>query len=244
MILLEHVDTAFGTIRITSDRSGAVTYYQEECFQSQVDADGVSTCPYIHVMKDLCLSVRPERVLLIGGAGGSLATLLHRAGCAVTMVDVNAYAFTLARRYFQLPAEVECVEADGYAYLLESDRRFDAVAVDAFNARGVIPPQLRRRSFFRLLKEALGQGVMVMNVLTCHDLDTEADRIARTMEAAGLSARLYDWPGRQDRNTLLTGWLSGLLNGGAAAGPSLPPVPGPAWLQKELRGLTCRAPTP
>ncbi|MBY0406641.1 MAG: hypothetical protein K2Q01_03035, partial [Rickettsiales bacterium] len=207
MIILESVDTPFGHIKIMqSNKDGTTTYYQGECFQSQVNTEGVSTCAYIHVMKEVMLSAKPKSVLLIGGAGGSLATLLHRAGCDVTMVDVNDYAFTLAKRYFQLPVGVECIASDGFAYLQGSDKKFDAIAVDAFNGRGVIPPQMRKKDFFRLLKEAVGEnGVAVMNVMTSHDLDMEPDRIAERMNAAGLPVVLYDWPGYKDRNTLVTG---------------------------------------
>lgn len=237
MILLENVDTPFGNIKIIeSSKDGSITYYQGECFQSQVDKKGTSTCAYIHVMKDVVLSAKPASVLLIGCAGGSLATLLSRAGCQVTMVDINDYAFTLARRYFQLPDDVECVVSDGYAYLSSSDRHFDAIAVDAFSGTGVIPVQMRKKDFFRLSREAMSpSGVIAMNVMTSHDLDMEADRIAQKMEEAGLPVVLYDWSGVQDRNTIVTG--------GAVAPLRFPLGHEPAWLQKELKGITCRANT-
>lgn len=234
MILLENVDTPFGNIKIMqSNKDGTVTYYQGECFQSQIDKKGVSTCAYIHIMKDAILSAAPKSVLLIGSAGGTLATLLHRAGCDVVLVDVNDYAFTLARRYFQLPREVECVVGDGYTYLHDSYRTFDAIGVDAFNGKGIIPVQMRKKEFFRLVKEALPPaGVVTMNVMTTHDLDLDADRIAHKMSAAGMPVVLYDWPGIQDRNTLVTG--------GAVPPLQLPNDSQPQWLQKELKGITCR----
>ncbi len=235
MILLENVDTPFGNIKIIeSEKDGTVTYYQGECFQSQVDAKGTSTCAYIHVMKDVVLSVKPKSVLVIGSAGGTLATLLHRAGCKVTMVDVNDYAFVLARRYFQLPDKVECVTSDGFAYLRDTTKAFDAIAVDAFDGKGVIPVQMRKREFFRLVQDAIGEtGTVVMNVMTSHDLDMEADRIGQKMQNAGLPVVMYDWPGVQDRNTL--------VSGGYAAPLQLPGGHEPAWLQKELKGITCRS---
>ena len=235
MIVLENVDTAYVNIKIIeSEKDGSITYYQGEIFQSQIDKKGVSTCAYVHVMKDIMMSVKPKRVLLIGCAGGSLATLMHREGCEVVMVDVNDYAFTLAKRYFQLPAEVQCVAADGYAYVLESTELFDAIAVDAFNGRGVIPAQMRKKDFFRLIAEAIGkESVVVMNVMTAHDLDREADRIAEKMQSANLPVVLYDWPGEQDRNTLVTG--------GRVAPLRFLKDSQPQWLQKELKGIICRA---
>lgn len=235
MILLENVDTPFGNIKIIqSNKDGTITFYQGEVFQSQVDKKGTSTCAYIHAMKDIMLAGKPKRALVIGCAGGTLATLLHREGCSVTLVDVNDYAFTLARRYFKLPKAVECITADGYTYLRESDLPFDAIAVDAFNGRGVIPPSMRKKEFFRLVKDAIGNsGVVVMNVMTAHDLDREADRIAEKMAQANMPVLLYDSPGQQDRNTLVTGGAVPLL--------TWPQGGEPEWLQQELKAFTCRA---
>jgi len=234
MELLEDVDTPHGNIKILeSNKDGTITYYQGECFQSQIDKHGTSTCAYIHVMKNVMMSVKPKRVLLIGSAGGTLATLLHREGCQVTLLDINAYAFTLAKRYFQLPDGVQCLEYDGYAYLQTSNESFDAIAIDAFNDKGIIPLQLRKKAFFRLCREAVGKnGVVVMNVMTAHDLDLEADRIAEKMIEAGMPVVLYDWSGTQDRNTLVTA--------GQAVPLQIPMGNEPAWLKKELKGISCR----
>lgn len=235
MLVLEDVYTPHGNIKIMqSEKDGTITYYQGECFQSQIDREGTSTCAYIHVMKEVLMACKPRRVLVIGSAGGTLATLLHRSGCAVTMVDINAYAFTLARRYFQLPPEVECIEADGFDFLLTTRAHYDAIAVDAFNGKGIIPLQMRKKDFFRLSRELVGdKGAIVMNVMTTHDLDMSADRIAQKMSDAGFPVVLYDWPGIQDRNTLVTG--------GALPVLQFPSGQEPAHVRKEMQGITCRA---
>ena len=234
MIVLEDVHTPYGNIKIMeSQKEGIITYYQGDCFQSQIDSNGTSTCAYIHVMKDVMLAAKPKRALVIGSAGGTLATLLHRAGCAVTMLDINAYAFTLARRYFQLPDAVECIEADGFDFLQSTDIPFQAIAVDAFNAKGIIPLQMRKKDFFRFAREAVGeQGVVVMNVMTAHDLDMDADRIAQKMAEASLPVVLYDWPGVQNRNTLIAG--------GNIPQLTFPNGTEPPEVQKEFKGITCR----
>src|SRR3989442_624287 len=98
MILLEELDTEFGNIRITlSKHDGAYTYYQNGCFHSQANSDGISTCAYVHVMYKIIKQSGAQRVLMIGCAGGTLATMLHRLGCQVTVVDINPYAFTIAK---------------------------------------------------------------------------------------------------------------------------------------------------
>jgi protein-L-isoaspartate O-methyltransferase len=68
---------------------------------------------YVHVMYSIIKQSNAENVLMICGASGMLATMLYRSGCHVTAVDINPHAFTLAKKYFQMPDEVECVVGDG-----------------------------------------------------------------------------------------------------------------------------------
>src|SRR3954468_18870292 len=117
MILLEEIDTEFGNIKIMrSKRDGTCSYYQEECFHSQINAEGISTCGYVHVMYSIIKQAKARRVLMIGCAGGTLATMLHNAGCEVTVVDINPHAFTLGKRYFKMPEAVKCAVGDGVAF--------------------------------------------------------------------------------------------------------------------------------
>ena len=114
MILLEELDTKFGNIKIMrSKRDGSVLYHQEECFHSLANTEGVSICAYVHVMYNIIRQSGAQNILMIGCAGGTLATMLHRIGCNVTVVDINSASFKLARKYFQMPKEIECILGDG-----------------------------------------------------------------------------------------------------------------------------------
>lgn len=149
MVLLEELDTDFGNIKIMrSKRDGTCSYYQETCFHSQINAEGESTCGYVHVMYSVIRQSQARRVLMIGCAGGTLATMLHRLGCNVTAVDVNPHSFTLAKKYFRMPEEIECVVDDGWSYLRNTRSRYDAIAIDAFNSDGAIPEHFTTDAFF------------------------------------------------------------------------------------------------
>lgn len=140
MMLLEALDTEFGHIKIVKNPSdGRITYYQNMCFHSQATAEGVSTCAYVHVMFEVLRHASPRRVLALGCAGGTLATMLSRLGCEVTMVDINPHAFVFAKRYFQLPDSVECVAEDGRQFIARTQQVYDAIAIDVFDEQGVIP---------------------------------------------------------------------------------------------------------
>ncbi len=234
MILLEDLDTEFGNIKIMrSKRDGTYSYYQEACFHSQINSDGVSTCGYVHVMYSIIRQSQARRVLMIGCAGGTLATMLHKEGCEVTVVDINPYAFDLAKRYFKMPEVVECVVSDGVAYLLKTGKRYDAIAIDAFDSDGTVPEQFTTEDFFTVVREVLDPfGVVAVNIMVAHDLDMLGDRIAMNMEATNLPAVLFDQPGRPDRNVIIAGGVVDYVQIASSRKP--------VWVRHELRGIVRR----
>ena len=84
---------------------------------------------------------------MIGCGGGTLATMLSRRGVAVTLVDIDPLSFEIARRYFHMPAAVECHAQDGADFLRRRSERYDAIVLDAF-ADAAIPPQSSEYRFF------------------------------------------------------------------------------------------------
>ncbi len=153
---------------------------------------------------------RPRHVLLIGCAGGTLATMLSRSGIRVTVVDINPVAFEIARRYFHLPAAVECRVSDGAAYLRQTIR-YDAIVLDAFSHE-IIPAHFRKAGFFRLVKARLNRGgIFLVNITVFDDDDPKPDRIARTMKTVWRSVRLLDSDGFENRNAVaMAGAVGGL----------------------------------
>lgn len=235
MLLLEELNTEFGNIRITrSKQTGFCTYYQGSCCHSQADTEGVSTCAYIHAMYSAIKQSGAHHILMVGCAGGSLATMLHRSGCDVTVVDINPHAFDLAKRYFHMPEGIECVVGDGWSYILENAHRYDAIALDAFQSDATIPESFTNGIFFYRVGQMLqDQGILVMNVLTDNDLDLQADQIALHMEGAGMPAILFDQPGRIDRNTIVVGGNKSLC---------IPSGQEPEWIRQELGRFMRRNP--
>lgn len=236
MLLLEELDTEFGNIKIMRSRSdGTYTYYQDSCFHSQATAEGISTCGYVHVMHSIIKQSAAQNVLMIGCAGGTLATMLHRSGCKVTVADINPHAFTLAKKYFQMPEEIECIVEDGRNYLLKTGKRFDAIAIDAFNTDATVPEQFTTEEFFQMVSKVLiSCGVVAMNVMIAHDFDMLADRIALNMECAGLPTILFDWQGRNDRNIIIAS--------GAVEQMQIRAYKKPSFVRREVQGIIRRTP--
>ena len=235
MLVLEEIDTEFGNIKILRSKSdGGCSYYQGLCLHSQINEDGVSMCGYVHVMYSVIRQSQALRVLMIGCAGGTLGTMLHRLGCKVTVVDINPHAFTLARKHFRMPGDITCVVDDGWSYLLKTGHHYDAIAIDAFSSDGRIADELTGEDCFRIMKEVLDpSGVVVMNVLPEHDLDMLGDRVASNMESAGLPSVIFDRPGKGSRNVVIAG--------GAVGHIQIVSSRKPACVRQELHGIIRRS---
>ena len=165
-----------------NNATGTVTFWQKLLNQSAADRDGISLADYIHAMYGFLRQTKARNVLMIGCGGGTLATMLNRAGVRVTIVDIEARAFEIARHYFQMPENVECHVADGAAFLRRYVDRYDAIVLDAYGDGG-IPKHFLTSRFFDLVKSRLAprNALFMINVMVANDEDRTPDRIARTM---------------------------------------------------------------
>lgn len=160
MKVLSRRHEAGRSVRVVESKSdGSRLYFDGPALYTHVDAQGGNLLTYISAMGRV-LAGAPT-VLLLGTAGGALATQLSRAGAAVTAVDDWLTAFELARRWFHLPDNVECVHADALALLRETDRRWAAVAIDVFH--GVeIPDEFLTTDVGQLLTKVVQPGGLIV----------------------------------------------------------------------------------
>jgi spermidine synthase len=227
-----------GHVIVQDNRSGRVSYWQKEYHQSASDARGVSTADYIHAMYAFLRQARSKDVLMIGCGGGTLATMLHGQGVAVTIVDIHKLSFDIARDYFHLPADIPCHVADGIAYLRKHRRRHDAIVLDAFGEGGM-PEKFKSGAFFRLAESRLKvHGAMfLMNVIVDDDDDSTPDDLVRIMRQQWRKVRLLDTDGWVDRNAVIA---AGAVTKLKKPRLLLPPSPGGPKLVRELAILDWR----
>ena len=223
---------------IRDDQTGKVSYWQGEYHQSAADRSGISTADYIHAMYFFLMQAQTRDVLMIGCGGGTLATMLHRSGVEVMVVDLHKFSFDIARKYFQLPQAVACHVADGIQYLKANPRRHDAIVLDAFGEGGM-PDAFFEPSFFKLAHKRLKprNSLFLMNVIVEDDDDRTPDILVRAMRAQWGRVRLLDTDGWTDRNAVIA---AGAVTNLKKPKVLMPPRPGGAKMEKELAILDWR----
>jgi len=220
------------------NRTGGISYWQAQDHQSVADRLGVSLAEYIHALFGLAMQKRPRHVLMIGCGGGTLATMLSRAGVAVTLVDIDPLSFEIARRYFHMPETVECHARDGANFLRRRATRYDAIVLDAF-ADEVIPPHFLKKDFFRLVKSRLKRGgLFLVNIVVLNDDDPVPDCIAHAMKEVWRNVRLLDADGFENRNAVV---MAGSVESLKRPHLRMPPSVGARALAKELGQLSFRS---
>jgi len=204
MIELSSNSSEHGAVRIfRSQRRASHIYMHGDSYQSEADCYGISLASYIHAIYGLICQTDARSVLLVGCAGGTLATMLSLGDCEITAIDVNPIAFEFARRFFCLPGSVECCVADGLDYLRGAGRFFDVVVLDAYDG-STIPDHLTSRHFLQFVRSSLNSGgAFFANVHMCNDADRARNALAASAADVWPNVRILDTPGNIDRNAIV-----------------------------------------
>ncbi len=236
--MTHRIVVAPGHYIIRDRNNGKVSYWQNEYHQSAADSRGISTADYIHAMYFFLMQAQSRDVLMIGCGGGTLATMLHRSGVRVTVVDLHQMSFDIAHNYFNLPAGVTCHVADGIDYLKTHRHRHDALVLDAFGEGGM-PEAFKQPAFFKLAKSRLMErgGLFLMNVIVDNDEDRIPDNMVRDLRKQWRQVRLLDTDGWVDRNAVIAAGAVSKLKKPTVL---MPPKPGGAKLEEQLDILDWR----
>lgn len=227
----------YGVIKLRfRKRTGTLTYEQKGGYQSTVDGNGVSLDAHIHALYGLTRQRPGKNVLMIGCGGGTLGTMLARAGRQVSIVEIDPVSFRLAKRYFGLPRRIACHVGDGLAFMQRTRRRYDVLIIDAFTGEN-IPDHLKSAAFFDAAGRCLRKnGIILVNVCLDRKSDPTADRIAAGFKKLGWPARILDSPGGERNAIVLAGAVEELRR------PKLliPPEAGAKQTGKELAAMRFR----
>jgi len=190
-----------GEICVLEDpATGARLYREGGVFQSRVLAGGEAGVMYIRLMAEL-LAAGAE-VLLLGCGGGALATMLHRRGSRVTVVEVNPISFQVARTFFWMPNGIECITADVRAFMCRQRRTFDVIGIDVGGPHFCYEDVLESATIARVRRALRAGGRIAVNIsLEAHD-DPVPGRIADRLAAEGLE--VWAFTGEESTDELNT----------------------------------------
>jgi spermidine synthase len=129
-----------------------------------------------------------HRVLIIGNAGGTIARAYGKLypDAQIDGVEIDAKVTEVGRRYFGLGdnPNLHVITADGRPYLEGTDKRYDAILVDAYR-QPYIPFYLATKEFFELARAHLNPGgVLALNVAAVPGDDRLSHAIGSTVLAA------------------------------------------------------------
>ncbi len=199
-VLVERDDDDRNVRIVERQRDGSRLYYDGGALYTHVDVDGCNRLGYIAAMERVL--GEPDSLLLLGTAGGALATQLSRNGTAVTAVDNWSMAFEIARQWFHLPADVECVHADAVEFLRSTTEQWSAIAIDVFH-EAEIPKSLLTSDIAGLLRRAMRpDGLIVWNVADSPN-SWPASWIMKALRSEGLAPISQSVMGGEVGNTLV-----------------------------------------
>lgn len=121
------------------------------------------------MMAFLLFNARPERVLMIGMGGGSLAKFIyHRLPWAMAdVIEIDARVVAIARQQFFVPPDDErlCVHiGDGAQWVAGAGPSADVVVVDGFDGDSQVEELSTRAFYGACLKRLAPRGVLVVNL--------------------------------------------------------------------------------
>jgi spermidine synthase len=121
------------------------------------------------MMGFMLFNERPQRVLMIGLGGGSLAKYIyHRLPWASTrVIEINPQVVAIARHYFHVPQDDErfaVMVGDGADHVARAQDEPDLMIVDGYDAESHVE-ELSSKTFYEACCRRLGaQGILVVNL--------------------------------------------------------------------------------
>ena len=121
------------------------------------------------MMGFMLFNERPQRVLMIGLGGGSLAKFIyHRLPQARTrVIEISPQVVAIARQYFHVPQDEErfsIIVGDGAEHVAQDGDEPDLIIVDGYDAESHVEA-LSSRAFYEACRKRLGaRGILVVNL--------------------------------------------------------------------------------
>jgi spermidine synthase len=139
-----------------------------------------------------------KNMAIIGLAAGTLAKQATEvfSNIPIDGFEIDPAIIEVGRKYFDMNmSNLNAIALDGRVGLLNSDKTYSIIAIDAYRPP-YIPPHLTTREFFEMASEHLTEdGILVVNVGRSPIDRSLVDQIASTIQTVFPSVYLVDVPG-------------------------------------------------
>lgn len=121
------------------------------------------------MMGFMLFNAKPQRVLMIGLGGGSLAKFIYRElpWAVLQVVEISPRVVAIARQCFHVPpddARFSVVVGDGAEHTARDDGSVDLMVVDGYDAESHVE-ELSDMAFYQNCRKRLGPGgILVVNL--------------------------------------------------------------------------------
>lgn len=157
----------FGRYRIVemtyNGRKARLLFGDDNTPQSGAALDGKPELLFDYNQRflEMIASVRPGRILVIGGGVLMLPTAVYHRfpETSIDVVEIDPLLIDLARQYFDAPAgpRLRIYIQDGKEYLQSSPQQYDMIILDAFSGF-TVPKHLLDEASVKLYKHHLRRG--------------------------------------------------------------------------------------
>ncbi len=187
-VILDTSTTAHARVIVRERANGLRELLVDEAWsvQSVYNPRGLTTTdawPSFRVAPWLMRRGAPNRVLIIGFAGGTMARDLGLLFPSVSIdgVEIDGELVDIAREHMGIEPDINVFNEDGRRFLARAEQSYDIIIVDAYRDL-YIPEHLATVEFFGLAARHLRPGgVVAINVLTYRNEKSLANAMANTM---------------------------------------------------------------
>lgn len=165
---LYRANSDFGMLQVIEMPGGGRRFYLNDYLvQNTYDAEAKkSTSLFTYMLRYLAdgYTTNLQDVLCIGLGVGIVPTELSAQGVKVDVVEINPAVVPIAQQFFNFdPAKSDVTIGDGRYFVNKTDKKYDAVILDAFLGDSS-PSHLMSREAFANMKRVLKPGgVLVIN---------------------------------------------------------------------------------
>ena len=186
---LYEAESRYGYVSVVRNHDGSRALQLNEGVASQSlwYRDSVLTGGYwdLFLLLPPLLSQQPERMLVIGNAGGTIARAYARfyPSVGIDGVELDPVVTDTGERFLGLRSNprLRVITADGRPYLRATERRYDLIVVDAYR-QPYIPFYLATVEFFDLVRAHLRPGgAVALNVAKVPDDHRLSDALGTTL---------------------------------------------------------------